>query len=286
MNTRFVPGRRQALAALGLAAASPWLANAQQNAGPYVPTPWLIVYEMLKLADIRADDFVIDLGSGDGRIVLTAATRRKASGMGVDIDPELVDLSNASARKLGVADRVRFIRQDVFAADLSRTTVLTLYLLPGMMQSLRPKLLAELKPGTRVVSHDFTFDLWKPDRTVTVQTDEKYEITGSWTSDVHLWIVPAAVQGTWRITRAGGDGAPSRLEIRQGFQHFEGRLASDDRAVELKDGRLDGARLSFNVTLGDGRREWYSGTVDRDEIKGEVRDGETVLARWRATRVP
>jgi protein-L-isoaspartate O-methyltransferase len=167
-------------------------AELDRTGGPYVPTPPAVVEAMLKLADVGPKDFVVDLGSGDGRIVLTAATKFKARGMGVDIDPELVDQANASARKLGIADRAQFQVQDVLKADVSRATVMTLYLLPGMMTNLQKKLRAELKPGTRIVSHDFTFDKWKPDRSITVETPEKYDLTGSWTSDVHLWIVPAA----------------------------------------------------------------------------------------------
>jgi hypothetical protein len=166
-------------------------AELDRTGGPYVPTPPAVVEAMLKLADVGPKDFVVDLGSGDGRIVLTAATKFKARGMGVDIDPELVEQANVSARKLGVADRAQFQVQDVLKADVSRATVMTLYLLPGMMTNLHKKLLAELKPGTRIVSHDFTFDKWKPDRSITVETPEKYDLTGSWTSDVHLWIVPA-----------------------------------------------------------------------------------------------
>jgi protein-L-isoaspartate O-methyltransferase len=165
-------------------------AELDRTGGPYVPTPPAVVEAMLKLANVGPKDFVVDLGSGDGRIVLAAATKYKARGMGVDIDPELVDQANASARKLGIADRVQFQVQDVLKADVGRATVMTLYLLPGMMTNLQKKLLAELKPGTRIVSHDFTFDKWKPDRSITVETPEKYDLTGSWTSDVHLWIVP------------------------------------------------------------------------------------------------
>ena len=170
-------------------------ADVERSGGPYVPTPSAVVEAMLVLANVGPRDYVIDLGSGDGRIVLMAATKFKASGMGVDIDPELVERATASARKLGVAGRVRFEVQDVLKADVSRATVMTLYLLPGMMASLLQKLLAELKPGTRIVSHDFTFDRWKPDRTITVDTDEKYDLTGSWTSNVYLWIVPGPAQG-------------------------------------------------------------------------------------------
>src|SRR5262249_40760474 len=162
-----------------------------KDGGPYVPTPQKVVEAMLDLAAVRAGDFVMDLGSGDGRIVLTAATRHRASGVGVDIDQELVDRANASAKKLGVADRVQFVKQDVQATDIKRATVLTLYLLPGMMNNLRPKFLKELRPVTRIVSHDFDLGDWKPDRTVEVETPEKYELLGSWTSNLHLWIVPA-----------------------------------------------------------------------------------------------
>ncbi|MBI3041997.1 MAG: class I SAM-dependent methyltransferase [Betaproteobacteria bacterium] len=278
--------RTLACGAVALCASLAHAADVERTGGPYVPTPPAVVEKMLELAGVGSQDFVVDLGSGDGRIVLAAATRYQASGMGVDIDPELVEVANALARKQGIAGRVRFLRQDVMAADLSRATVLTLYLLPGMMASLRPKLLAELKPGTRVVSHDFGFDQWKPDRSVTVETQEKYDMTGMWTSDVHLWIVPAAVQGAWRVTRAGEEGEPSRLEIRQGFQQFEGRFSRGGRTFTFRDGRLEGVRLSFAVPAGNGRSERYSATVGRDRMNGEVRDGEAVVARWSATRIP
>jgi 16S rRNA G966 N2-methylase RsmD len=257
-----------------------------RSGGPYVPTPQTVVDKMLETAGVGAGDFVIDLGSGDGRIVLTAATRYKAGGMGVDIDAELVDRANASARQLGVADRVQFHVLDVLKADVSKATVMTLYLLPGMMANLRRKLLAELRPGARIVSHDFVFDEWKPDRTVTVETQEKYDMTGTWTSDVHLWVVPAAVQGAWRGRWSGRQGEEFQLDIKQGYQHFEGRLERDSRTLELKDGQLDGARFSFTVPAANGRRELYTGLVAQGRIQGEVRDGEMVIARWSATRVP
>jgi 16S rRNA G966 N2-methylase RsmD len=257
-----------------------------RSGGPYVPTPQTVVDKMLETAAVGAGDFVIDLGSGDGRIVLTAATRYKAGGMGVDIDPELVDRANASARTLGVADRVQFHVLDVLKADVSKATVMTLYLLPGMMANLQQKLLAELRPGTRIVSHDFVFDLWKPDRTVTVETQEKYDMTGTWSSDVHLWIVPAAVQGAWRGRWSGKPGEEFQLEIKQGFQHFEVRLERGSRTLLLKDGQLDGPRFRFTVPGVNGGRELYTGLVAQDRIQGEVRDGELVIARWSAMRVP
>src|SRR5882672_5211208 len=156
---------RLACGALLLAAS---LASAQEakDGGPYVPTPQKVVDAMLELAGVGARDFVMDLGSGDGRIVLTAATKFQARGLGVDIDQELVDRANGSAQRLGIADRARFLKQDVHVADVSQVTVLTLYLLPGMMTALRPKLMKELQPGVRIVSHDFDFGDWKPDRSV------------------------------------------------------------------------------------------------------------------------
>jgi len=261
--------------------------NVVKDGGPYVPTPQVVVDAMLDVAGVGPRDFVVDLGSGDGRIVLTGATRHQASGMGVDIDGELVDLANASAQRLGVAQRVKFHQQDVFAADLSRATVLTLYLLPGMMERLRPKLLKELKPGARIVSHDFDFGEWKPDRSVEVQTPEKYDLTGNWTSTVHLWTVPAAVEGAWAGSQAGGRGGPFRLEVRQRYQHFEGRLVRDTQVSDLRDAQIEGARIRFSAPAADGRLEIFTGTVQDGTITGELRGGNAAaVVRWSATRVP
>lgn len=160
------------------------------SGGPYVPTPQRVVDAMLAMANVSDRDYVIDLGSGDGRIVITAAQKFGARGKGYDIDGALVDRSIAAARKLNLGERVSFERRDVMEADLKDATVITLYLLPAMMLELRAKLLRELKPGTRIVSHDFDFGDWQPERTVNLELDEKYDITGSWSSTVHLWTVP------------------------------------------------------------------------------------------------
>ncbi len=159
--------------------------------GPYVPTPQRVVDEMLGIARVNSRDFVIDLGSGDGRIVITAAQKFGARGKGYDIDGELVDRSNASARKLQLEQRVGFEQMDVLLADIREATVVTLYLLPDMMRALRSKLIRELRPGTRIVSHDFDFGDWKPERSVNIDLDEKYDVTGSWTSTIYLWTVPS-----------------------------------------------------------------------------------------------
>lgn len=168
-------------------------ADVPRSGGPYVPTPQRVVEEMLHVAGVGKQDFVVDLGSGDGRIVITAAQKYGARGRGYDIDASLVESSTAAARKLGLEQRVSFREEDVLKADIREATVVTLYLLPAMMHELRTKLLRELKPGTRIVSHDFDFGDWKPDRSVTIEMDEKYGVSGSWSSNILLWTVPQPV---------------------------------------------------------------------------------------------
>jgi hypothetical protein len=158
--------------------------------GPYVPTPQRVVDAMLGIAGVTSRDFVIDLGSGDGRIVISAAQKFGARGKGYDIDSELIERSNRAARKLKLEQHVSFEQRDVLQADIREATVITLYLLPDMMRSLRARFIRELRPGTRIVSHDFDFGDWKPERTVSLDLDEKYDVTGSWSSTIHLWTVP------------------------------------------------------------------------------------------------
>jgi len=193
---------RSAVALLGavLAFAAALPVRAQQKepertGGPYVPTPQVVVDQMLRMASVGANDYVIDLGSGDGIIVLTAATQFKARGFGVDIDPELVKLSNSEAKRRGVSDRASFQVQDVFKADLSQATVLTLYLLPSMMTNLQSKIFSELKPGTRVVSHDYHFgEEWQPDDYITFDVPEKEKVNGVPRATIYLWRVPGPEQ--------------------------------------------------------------------------------------------
>lgn len=160
------------------------------SGGPYVPTPQRVVDAMLGIAGVTDRDYVIDLGSGDGRIVITAAQKYGARGKGYDIDGEMVERSTVAARKLKLEQRVHFEERDVLKADIREATVVTLYLLPDMMRALRDKLRGELRPGTRIVSHDFDFGDWKPERSVNLDLDEKYDVTGSWSSTIHLWTVP------------------------------------------------------------------------------------------------
>ena len=177
-----------------------------KDAGPYVPSPQSVVSDMLRYADVGANDFLIDLGSGDGRIVLTAAKVFGARGFGVDIKEELVRRANEAAQKEGVADRVKFVKQDLFKTDISQATVVTMYLLPDTVNMLKDKLLTELKPGTRIVSHDYPLTGWIPEKYVQMDLEDKVQISGVTTTLIYLYIVPARVAGAFReacASRAG-----------------------------------------------------------------------------------
>ena len=279
--------RRRALIALGalpvagLARAAEDI-DSKRTGGPYVPTPQVVVDEMLRIGKVGPNDFVVDLGSGDGVIVLTAAQMLKARGFGVDIDPELVKRSNDEAKKRGVADRASFRVQDVFKADIGKATVVTLYLLPGMMINLQPKILSELKPGTRVVSHDYYFDDWQPDDQYTWDVPEKEAINGVPRATVYLWIIPAKVEGRWQV-RIAGDGAPGpqELTLRQQYQDFSG---ADAKGVKLTSTRLRGEEISFAMPAGGGRNV-FKGRVAGDSMEGTVElAGGKSAARWTAVR--
>src|SRR5688500_15044509 len=198
-------------------------ASAVRKDVPYVPTPQETVDEMLRLAKVSRSDIVYDLGSGDGRIVITAAKRHGARGVGIDIDPARIQEANENARLAGVTDRVRFVQGDLFETDLREATAVTLYLLRSVNLRLRPKLLAELRPGTPVVSHDFDMAEWKPEQHVRVGDD-----------DVYLWIIPAKVDGAWRWTAA--DGRPISAKIAQEFQKFSGTAVSGDDRFHIRNG--------------------------------------------------
>src|SRR6185436_19064853 len=172
--------------ALACAAGSAWAADV-----PYVPTPQDVVERMLQIAQVGPSDYLIDLGSGDGRIVVTAASKFGARGFGVDLNPERIRESNENARKANVTDRASFYQRNLFETDLSQATVITMYLLPRVNLELRPKLL-ELRPGTRLVSHDFSMDDWKPDTQITMESKDRWSGAGG-KSDIYFWVVPAKV---------------------------------------------------------------------------------------------
>jgi hypothetical protein len=277
-----------ALAALPLArgAGAAEDVEAKRTGGPYVPTPQVVVDEMLRIGKVGAGDYVVDLGSGDGIIVLTAATRLKARGFGVDIDPELVKLANAEARKRGVADRVSFHVQDVFKTDISKATVLTLYLLPGMMVNLRPKILAELRPGTRVVSHDYHFDDWLPEDQYSWDVPEKEKVTGIPRATVYLWIVPARVAGRWEVRLAAPGEVTYELNLSQTYQNIDGSVRGGGlKAAKLTQSRLTGEEIAFAFPAG-GDRHLFRGRVSGDSMEGMVTlAGGKGTTKWTATRV-
>lgn len=259
----------------------------KRTGGPYVPTPQVVVDEMLRMAGVRSDDFLVDLGSGDGIIVLTAAQRHKARGFGVDIDPQLVMLSNNEAKKRGVADRASFHVLDVHKADLSGATVLTLYLLPGMMMDLRGKIFGELRPGARIVSHDYHFgDEWPPDEQITWDVPEKEAVNGVPRATVYLWVVPAKVGGRWRLNLAAPASTQYELALKQNFQNLEGTVTGGGaKGVRLTHSLLRGESISFALPSG-GDRHLFKGRVAGDTMEGTVQlAGGKGTAKWTATRI-
>jgi SAM-dependent methyltransferase len=241
------------------------LAQAQEEV-PFITSPDNVTLEMLRVANVGPGDHVIDLGSGDGRIVILAAQRFNATGLGVEIEPDLVRQSIRDAEKAGVAQRVSFREQDLFKTDLTAATVVTMYLLPEVNMKLRPALLS-LKPGTRVVSHDWDMGDWKPDQTTVVPVPDK-KVGLEKSSKVHLWVVPAKVHGLWC-----GDGLlrGTSLQLTQRFQEFEGTLAHRQRSRKLE-GRIAGATLR---TQG-GRAGELALRADGDEL--HIAAGEEPLA--------
>ena len=205
---------------------------------PFITTPDHVTLEMLRIADVGAQDHVIDLGSGDGRIVITAARQFGASGLGVEIVPDLVDKSRDNARRAGVAARAEFRAQDIFDTDLSPATVITMYLLPEVNLQLRPRLL-RMAPGTRLVSHDWDMGDWQPDRTVKVDVPDK-KVGLEKSSRIHLWRVPAPVHGLWCA-------GTTALRFDQRFQQYSARLEMPGAARQSWQGRIAGAQLPAPV---------------------------------------
>jgi hypothetical protein len=272
------------LAAAGGALA--FAADIVRSGGPYVPTPQNVVDKMLEVADVSSNDFVMDLGSGDGRIVLTAASRHQARGRGIEIDTDLVDQSNREAHRRGLERFVQFRNEDALKTRIDEATVLTLYLLPELMNQLRDRIYSELKPGTRVVSHDFRFNGWIPDRSVTVDIDEKYGSAGAWQSTIYLWIVPAKIAGRWRVTIDGADRQRYLFSFSQHFQRVAGEVYLGTSRVPLSDVRLDGNRIAFTLAAADGsdglRR--FSGTIDGNTIRGAIESLQGSVP-WNAARI-
>lgn len=224
---------------------------------PFITTPDDVVERMLALAGTRAEDLVVDLGSGDGRIVITAARKYGARGLGIELDDKLVQLSRDNARKAAVADRVQFVQGDVLLADFSKASVVTVYLLPDLIGQLQSKFM-QLRPGTRIVSHSFRMTGWRPDRSESMKVTGPHVGQGD-VSTLYLWIVPADVRGTWMV-----DGR--RVRIDQDYQQVDVEGATD--------ALLNGAEVSWRWPHGA-----FRGRVEGNRIAGEIAGKPVVLER-------
>lgn len=272
-------GRLWLFAALLAQAGSP----AAQDPGPvhdapYVPSPQVTVDEMLRLAGVGPDDIVYDLGSGDGRMVIAAAAKFGARGVGVERDPALIAKSRHGAARAGVAERVRFLQQDLFATDLAEATVVTLYLSPNLNLKLRPALLG-LKPGTRIVSHSSDLGDWRPDRKTSIR------------KDVLLWFVPARVAGCWR-SELGPAGSRLEIELSQRYQDVSASARLDGVPAQVWEARLESDRLSFIIVDSSGAQGeaglYFEGRVRGNVIEGTVARGvgrARSAAKWLAERL-
>ncbi len=229
----------------------------------WVPTPQSLVERMLQMAGTKPTDYVVDLGSGDGRTAITAAKKFGATSLGIEYNPDMVELAKRNADKEGVNGKAQFMKADIFETDFSKATVLTLYLLPSLNVKLRPIIL-NMKPGTRVVSHAFTMDDWQPD-----------QVDSSEGRTAYLWIVPAKVAGTWKVEGAGG-GSGHTLEttFTQQYQNLGGSAKADGKVAQFSNSKLRGDTITFSI---DGRE--YSGRVAGEKIEGTVGGGKFTATR-------
>ena len=226
----------------------------------WVPSPQMLVDKMLDMAKVTPQDYVMDLGSGDGRTVITAA-KRGATAVGIEYNPDMVALSQKNAEAAGVTGKATFLKADIFETDLSKATVITMFLLPQINLKLRPKIL-DLKPGTRVVSNTFTMDDWTPDETFTIsQPEGQTEPCVSWCTAL-MWIVPAKVDGTWKL-------ANGELTLQQTFQNFSGTLKTGTNSVAVS-GKLNGDQVTFNAGP-----TTYTGRVNGNSMTGTITGGAT-----------
>jgi hypothetical protein len=283
------PGWRRAAAVLlaALPALSPAAEQHALASAPYVPTPPGVVDAMLGLAGVGPEDTVIDLGSGDGRIVIAAAKQRGARGIGVEIDGNLVGVARREAQREGVAGRVEFKEQNLFIAEISQATVVAMYLYPRLMMQLRPRLFSQLRPGTRVVSHDFDMESWRPDARVTVPVPDKPY--GPPSSEVYFWIIPANAAGAWRWRSTDGAAAVVyELRLSQTFQMLEGKALIGGQPGRLEGGRMRGDEIRLMLTAevgGRALRHEFSGRVTGDAITGKVKLPGGGELDWKATRI-
>jgi SAM-dependent methyltransferase len=265
----FLAGLVLSSAALAQPALQPEVGQ-QSKDSVWVPTPELMIRRMLQLADTTRDDVVIDLGSGDGRIPIYAAKHFGARAIGVELEANLIEVSRNAAAAQGVSHRVTFLQQDLFEADLSSATVFALYISPGVMERLKPRFL-KLKPGTRIVSHHFTLGAWEHDELVQVENRTGY-----------LWVVPAAVEGTWHVSIPGQD---FRLRIERAYQKLQTSGERDGKPLHVIGARLRGTAIEFSSFDRDGASRHYTGRLENGRLAGESGGwpGIKPLA-WRAVR--
>lgn len=285
-----VPAARFAIHVAALAALSLSPARALEPRVPYVPTPQDVVERMLEIAKVGPHDYLIDLGSGDGRIVVTAARKYGTRGFGVDLNPERIRESTENARRAGVSEKVAFYQRDLFETSLTDATVITMYLLPQVNIELRPRLL-ELKPGTRLVSHDFDLGDWKPDTHIKMDAKDKYGGAGG-ASEIYFWIVPARVSGVWRWELpVSGKPLDYEVTLEQRYQVITGSAAVGGRAVKLQNARLRGDAIRFSFTAevnGAPVKHEFSGRVTGEAVTGSAQmSGARLQAQhdWNARRM-
>ncbi|SHJ58167.1 Methyltransferase domain-containing protein [Tangfeifania diversioriginum] len=237
----------------------------------YVPTPDFVVEEILDMAGVGPGDYVIDLGCGDGRIVIAAA-KRGAFAHGVDLDPQRIKEARENAEKEGVTDKVVFVEENIYDTDFSKANVITMYLFPTINIKLRPSLLEKLEPGSRLVSHDFSMDDWKADKHVRVNDHS-----------VFFWVIPANVEGTWSW-ESGGE--RFEMRARQKFQDIYLTVLSDDSSLKVENNFLSGERISFTATDSSTQKKFiYSGQVKGEKIEGiiQIHAGENkTVENWKA----
>jgi SAM-dependent methyltransferase len=239
----------------------------------WVPTPDAVVERMLRMARVGKNDYVIDLGSGDGRTVIMAAQKFGARALGIEYNPDMVALSIKNAEKVGIGDKVKFIKADLFETDFSQATVITMYLLPAINIKLRPKIL-DMRPGTRVVSHAFNMEDWQPDQTATVEG-----------RDAYLWIVPAKVAGRWKLAVPAGNGEQAwQVTLEQQFQKISGKAELADKSFNLADARLRGTAIQFSFVDGNGVKREFSGTARGDRMEGTTPTQGAAPVKWTAAR--
>lgn len=245
---------------------------------PYVPTPENVVEKMLDLADVNSGDYVIDLGSGDGRIVIAAA-KRGATGHGIDLDPDRISEARDNASDAEVSERIMFIEGNIFETDFSNASVITMYLLPTVNEKLRPELLEKLEPGTRVVSHSFDMNEWEADKKVVVENN------GSSSHDIYFWVIPAKANGSWTWQNGG---TKFNMGINQKFQEISVSLSdADGNNFRIEEANLRGKRINIRAEK-DGQRFIYSGRIEGDEIIGvqQHHNGEDkTFSNWRARKL-